>query len=813
MPRCPRVAFALLLVALAIRAAVAEPGAAAVDPTRPTAADSVPAAGTAPDSEWAPVPEPPPADSSRATAAGHLTGEARDRSTQQPLAFTSVEIPALRRAVLAGRDGWFVLDRVPPGVYTLLARRIGYAPVELPDVRVRPGKTTQLLFELERRELHAAPVVVRADPFAHRNAAPASQQEMSYEEVRRSPGSAADVSRTVQALPGVTHTSDQTSELIVRGGAPSENLTLLDDVPIPNSNHFPEYGGAGGAISMLNVEMIRAVSFYTGGFPIQDGDKMSSVLEIKLRDGNRREHSGDLDLSMAGAGLLLEGPLAGGKASYLVNARRSYIDLIAARLNTGAVPEYSDVQGKLMWQPNAGNTLTLLGVAGFDRVSLDEDSDSYSRGYDFVDARQTQYAVGATWKHLLGERGHSLVTVHRSENNFSYDIRDRLRSGAAPDSVYWSDSWEAETGLRARAVLRVGKATDITWGGEVRTVPMRHFITAFADTAQEALPTARADSVALVAFPRDDQRAEVRATKGALFAHVEQRWGEHLTAALGARWDALDFGGQRGVSPRGGLTWRFDDRWTARGLWGVAQQTPRAVDLTRTPEAARLPYMRATQTVLGADCRLSHAAQATVEVYEKRYTDLPVPVARGAYDLAADGTGRVRGGEIFVQQRLLDRWYGLVSYSYSQSERTDRIYGAYPDDWDYRHVFTFMAGVRPRKGWEFSGRWRYIGGRPETQFVQRFEVDTHGVLQPGSGYWVGFEGPHNGARLPAYHRLDLRADHRRQWGRFHLVTFVDVENVYARDNVLTQRYSHERRDPEPVFQWQLLPVLGLSLEF
>ena len=753
------------------------------------------------------------ADSSRATAAGDLTGEVRDRATQQPLAFTSVEIPVLRRAVLAGRDGWFVLERVPPGVYTLLARRIGYAAVDVPDVLVRPGKTTQLVLELERRELHAPAVVVRADPFSHRAAAPVSQQELSYEEVRRSPGAAADISRTVQALPGVTHTSDQTSALIVRGGAPTENLTLLDDVPIPNANHFPEYGGAGGAISMLNVELLRGVSFYTGGFPVQYGDKMSSVLEIKLRDGNRREHSGDLDISMAGAGLLLEGPLAGGKASYLINGRRSYVDLIAARLNTGAVPEYSDLQGKLLWQPNPQNTFTLLGVAGFDRVSLDDDADSYARGFDFVDARQAQYTLGATWKRLLGERGHSLVTVHCSENNFSYDIRDRLRPGAAPDSVYWSDSWEAETGVRARAVLRVAKRTDITWGGEVRWVRWRHFITAFADTAQEALPTAAPDSVQLVAFPRDDVRAHTAATKEALFANVEQRLGEHWTAALGARWDHFDLGGQSDLSPRGGLTWRFDERWTARASLGMAHQTPLAVSLTRTAAARQLPYMRATQAVVGADYRLSHGAQATLEVYEKRYRCLPVPVARGSYDLVPEGTGRVRGLELFVQQRLLDRWYGLVSYSYSQSERTDRIFGTYPDDWDYRHVFTALAGVRPRRGLEFSARWRYIGGRPETQFEQRFEVTPEGALQPGTGYWVGYEGPHNGGRLPAYHRLDLRADHRRQWGRFHLVTFVDLENVYARDNVLTQRYSHEQPDPEPVFQWKLLPVGGISLEF
>ena len=141
------------------------------------------------------------------------------------------------------------------------------------------------------------------------------------------------------------------------------------------------------------------------------------------------------------------------------------------------------------------------------------------------------------------------------------------------------------------------------------------------------------------------------------------------------------------------------------------------------------------------------------------------------------------------------------------------MHGTFPDDWDYQHVLTLMAGYRPRHDFEVSARWRYIGGRPFTEFTSRFEVTSQGAVQPGTGYWVGFEGPWNSGRLPAYHRLDLRADHRRQLGRYQFVIFVDLENVYDCNNILLQRYSHENRDPEAVYQWQLLPVVGLTLEF
>jgi hypothetical protein len=251
----------------------------------------------------------------------------------------------------------------------------------------------------------------------------------------------------------------------------------------------------------------------------------------------------------------------------------------------------------------------------------------------------------------------------------------------------------------------------------------------------------------------------------------------------------------------------------ARASAGIFHQTPAYVQLTQTPRTRRLPLLQATHVVLGVDRRLTQSALATLEAYVKTYRDLPVQERLDSYDLVPVGTGDVRGVELFVQQRLLDHWYGLVSYSYSRSQRTDRIYGTYPDEWDYRHVLTLLAGVRPRRGLEVSARWRWIGGRPFTTFVSRFEVTPDGGVQPGTRYWVGFEGPHHGGRYPAYHRLDLRVDRRQQLGRIHLVAFVDVENVYGHDNVLVQRYSHQNREPEPVFQWQLLPVGGLSLEF
>jgi hypothetical protein len=291
-------------------------------------------------------------------------------------------------------------------------------------------------------------------------------------------------------------------------------------------------------------------------------------------------------------------------------------------------------------------------------VTLDDEQDSYSRGFDFVDARQTQYAGGLTWKRLLGLRGHALVTVHRSENNHVYDIRDRRRAGQAPEPVYLADVFEAETGLRARTTLRLQSATDVIFGGELRRARFRHWITAAADTAQEAFPTARPDSVRLVVQPSNERA--IRAPRA--------RCTRRRTAVAGKRRgvsrravDRFDFGGQEDWSPRAGLTWRPDEAWTLRTSAGLFHQTPFAIQLTQTQSTRRLPMQRAAHAVVGVDRRLGRGTQATVEAYVKQYDELPVAPARDSRELVAAGTGRVRGVEMFVQQRLLSRWYGLAS--------------------------------------------------------------------------------------------------------------------------------------------------------
>ena len=380
----------------------------------------------------------------------------------------------------------------------------------------------------------------------------------------------------------------------------------------------------------------------------------------------------------------------------------------------------------MAWRPDDRNTLTWL--RGWDRPNPLEMGRCLQPRLRHRLREAMPIRDRCHLETLLGERGHSLVTVHHSENDYRYDLRDRLRPGAAADSVYFADARETETACGA-----CGRAyppsLDLTWGGELRHVTFRHGITAFADTAQEALPTASPAGVHLITLPRNSVRRDDAGTKGALFASLEKRWGA-WTATGGLRWDGFDYGGQRAWSPRGGLTWRLRERWTARGSAGVFYQTPAYVLLTRTPSARTLPFARASHYVLGADVRMSRGAQATIEAYAKSYRDLPVEAARGSHELVPEGRGEVRGLELFVQQRLLDRWYGLASYSWSRSERTDRLHGTFRDDWDYTHVrpCSRASGRDRSRALARLALHRWAG--PSRRATGRFEVTPEGHVNP-----------------------------------------------------------------------------------
>lgn len=236
---------------------------------------------------------------------GEIRGTVAEKQTRQPLAGVNIVLQGTRMGGATDDNGNYRIANVPAGIYTVMYSMIGYEKQIVTDVLVNSNQTTYKNVSLRQSYLESEEevTVTAYSYFTKEEDIPVSYRNLHYEEVRRSPGAREDVGRMVQNLPGVSPSTDDRNDLIIRGGSPSEVLYMVDNIEIPNPNHFPTQGATGGPISMINSQFIEDVNFMAGGFPAKYGHKLSGVLDINYRNGNRKGYDGKFDLSFAGLGM------------------------------------------------------------------------------------------------------------------------------------------------------------------------------------------------------------------------------------------------------------------------------------------------------------------------------------------------------------------------------------------------------------------------------------------------------------------------------------------------------------------------------
>ena len=740
---------------------------------------------------------------------GSMHGQVLAAVTRQPLTGAAVVVLDRGLAEVTGDDGRFIMRGVPAGLHRVQIVLLGYEPAILHDVVVRPNRVTPVAVELDEAAGVREAVDVTADYFTAAEEEAVGTVSFNFEEIRRSPGSAGDVSRLLQVLPSVGMATDQRNDLIVRGGSPAENLTVVDNIEIPNINHFPTQGASGGVIGLLNTDLIADVSFSAGGFGAEHGDRLSSVMVVTQREGNRSELDGEISTSMAGVGLLLEGPLAGGRGSWALSARRSYLELIAGVVGAigtgGAVPRYSDVQGMATYDVSPEHRLQVLALGGFDAIDLSlddrEDSDVVSR------ARQS--VGGLNWRWLWSGDGYAETSI--AHTRADHGVRVTEAAGDETRVLFDNDSREQEVVLRSNWRHRP-RRRDRAGVGRHRETAVRRL---------RSLRRARSHS------PRYARRAARRAglagrgARRAPSASLEQSLRSRVSRPrLGGRFDYFSLNARGAWSPRLGLAYDLDPRTTLTAAAGVYHQTLPVWLLVQHPDNRRLDNQRANHAVAGVRRRLTPSTLLSVEAYRKDYRELPFDpddptalVVDQFADFRTPAPGRLAGGgrarshgvEGLVRKKLAADVYGLASYAYSVSRYTDLAGVERNRAFDHRHVASVIVGYRPSDRFEFSGRWRFAGGRPYSPF------DPVLSIQAGAG--IVRRGRINAERHAAYHRLDLRFDHRRHYRDVTLVSFFSVLNAYNRDNVFHHYWDAEDNRPRRSTQWGFLPVGGFELEF
>jgi len=691
-----------------------------------------------------------------------ISGVVIDQSTQQPLVGANVTIEDTELGTATDTDGQFIISAVPPGFYHLKFTMIGYRPYVKMNIRVTNKRNTYLKIELEQQFIKGEAISVTRALYQKEKDAIVSSRTVDFEELRRDPGGALDIQRMMQALPSVVSSADQQNEIIVRGGSPGENLFLMDDIEIANPNHFGIQGTGGGPVNMINNLFIDRVDFFAGAFPAKYYDRISSVMDIHLKEGSRNRHSADLDMSMSGLGVFAEGPLFNGRGSYMTAIRQSFVDLVIKSAGLNAIPHYWNTQTKLVYDLNQRNKLSFNYAHGADAIDIEGEDDAWSRGAENGKSRGDQSIAGLTLKHLWRSDGITRFTLAGTTTDYNYDVFRYLPSGEK-EHYYWQNETEWDIQVKGDFVWKYSRSIEFSGGADLKQLGRDYDAWAQPDTVwqyiyrypgshddfvyinpqtwrTEIFPIIRsapADSVyrdetgvwhytgqnelgnwqtilirpdsVVSTYPAWSVLKQDSAPRIGGFFQVKWRPGSGILLNLGLRYGYLDLTGYSWFAPRLGFSYNFTDRTSFNFGFGEHYQAPSMTILTYEPENEKLRSKHARQIVLGLEHYFSEDTRGTVEVYQRLTEDIPVSLAATTID-SADydrtfvnaGKNRSAGIEFFLQKKLAKDLFGTVSYSHYTSENRDPRFAEdvyYSSDFDFRDVFTLVGGYKiPLRG-------------------------------------------------------------------------------------------------------------------
>ncbi|GAB4288052.1 MAG: TonB-dependent receptor [Ignavibacteriaceae bacterium] len=739
-------------------------------------------------------------------ASGIIYGTVVDAVTKQPIPGANIIIPGTDLGAASNEEGRYRIEKIPPNVYSLRASVIGYTSVTKTSIAVLSGKPVQVDFELSATALELGEVTVTSDYFNNDPLELTSTRSFNYEEIRRSPGGFEDVIRSLSLLPGVAQADAGRNDLIVRGGAPSENLYIIDGIEVPNINHFGTQGAAGGPLSYVNLDFVKETSFSTGGFPVIYGDRISSTLKINLRNGRNDRTGGKVTLSATQFGLNLEGPLPG-ESDFIFSVRRSYLDFIFKAADFSFVPEYYDLLTKFTFKINNRNTISFLTIGALDNVRYFNETEE--QRYDnstVLGSDQLQYFSGITWRNLFNN-GFIDVTYSRNYSKYNTSQRDSLLN-----YIFKNDSKEIENKLKADLTYRLSDFIEINTGLGFNLIRAKadivfpQFITTFGDT----LPITRVNS--------DDNY-----TKFHSYLNLSLHPFSRLLLNTGVRIDyfnPLKAFETSPLSPRFSLSFKLTEVTNLIASAGLYHQAPSYIWLAADVNYRQLKYIKSHQYIAGIDHRINPDTQLKLELFYKEYSDYTASLAReylvlantgagfagsddnfsyfGLEPLASSGRGTVRGAELSLQKKLSEfPLYGILSLTYSRAvfaaidgiERT----GSYDQTW----IFNFSTGYKFNRFWEAALKFRYSTGKPYTPF----NADgTQSVEE------------FNTLRLSANHSLDLRIDRHWFFDSWTLITYIDIQNIYNRKNQNAVRWDARTNSPEISESIGILPSVGISAE-
>ena len=766
-----------------------------------------------------------------------IKGTVIDKASRQPLEFINVLVLGLGRGGVTDAEGHFNIGEVPPGIYRLQASAVGYKTILTPEYIVSTKDLT-IQIETEENLTELEGVTVTASPFRRDPESPVGLRIIGLQEIEKSPGANRDISRIVQSYPGVAFSpAGYRNDLIVRGGSPSENRFYLDGVEIPNINHFSTQGASGGPVGIINADLIREVNFYTGAFPTDRGNAMSSVLDFKLRDGDMERNSLKATLGASEVSLASNGHI-GKKTSYLVSVRQSYLQFLFDMLGLPFLPTFTDAQFKLKTRFNANNELTLLGLGGIDNMKLNTKLDGEKAEYILSylpKIQQETFTLGAVYRHYAGIHVQSVVVSHSYLNNRNTKYLNNDESSADNLSLKLR-SVEQETKFRIENTSTFGN-WKINFGANL-------------DYSQYTNTTFQ--RVYIDEGRTFDYHTYLGMWRWGIFGTINYATtDERFTASLGVRTDANNFSsGMKGMgdqlSPRLSLSYRLTDGLYLSGNAGLYYQLPPYTGLGFKDNNGAwvnkyLRYMSVSQESLGLSWHPGNTFELSAEGFYKQYDKIPFSIADGIplackgndygvignEALSSTAQGRAYGIEILMKWLIAKKLNLASSFTLFKSEYRNNKQSEYiASAWDNRYIFNMSGTYNFPHNWSLGMKISCIGGAPYTPYdVEKSSLVTAWNAQ-GRPYYDYTK--YNTGRLPAFGQLDVRVDKTFYLKRCMLGFYIDLQNVtnskFKQPDILMSTgvienpsapMAEQRYKMKYITQKSgtLMPTLGITFEY
>ena len=732
---------------------------------------------------------------------GTLKGQVYSTKSNEPLESASVRVQGTSLGARTDVQGRFVIAGLKPGFVRLIVSMLGYETTTSAEVQVIGNQTSFIDIALDEASTSLTEVVVRPNMRLKRVESPLSLQTLGIKQIEKNAGANRDISKLVQTLPGVGATDPNRNDLIVRGGGPSENVFYLDGIEIPVINHFSTQGASGGVVGMINPDFVREISFYTGAFPASRTNALSSVMEIKQRDGDTDRMHVKASVGASDAALTIEGALSE-KSSFIASARQSYLQWLFKAIKLPFLPTYNDFQLKYKHRFNAHNELTILGIGAIDDMSLNTKLQStgsevqrYILSY-LPRYKQWNYTVGAVYKHYGAEHTDSWVLSRNMLRNSS--VKHQSNDPTLPKlSEYQSD--ETESKLRYERMYTT-LPFKLSFGAGLRYADHRNRAERLAYQSGKVVPLSYDAHIRLLAYSAFAQASDEYLDRRLKIGLGVNLVGNTLNSVMSNPFPQL--------SPRLSVSFALTDDIDLNANFGRYAMQPsytsmgyQASDGTY-PNKMRLRYITSNQAVLGGEYHLGSYLHFSVEGFYKSYSSYPISEIEGI-SLASKGTeygqvgaeavlstgeGRAYGAEVVARLMPWHQFSATATYTLFRSEFTDKA-GIYrPSSWDTRQMLNLLLSYRLGKSWYLSASWRYSGGAPYTPIDMELSTNKVAWTVTNRAYpdYIRF----NTLRLPAKHQLDLRLDKEFYFKRWMLNLYLDVQNAYLSSSVSAPIYTN-----------------------